>query len=477
MKLDKKNLKDIEKNSLFKEIGSIADKLKIEAYIVGGYPRDLLLNNQNKQDIDFVVSDKVNDLSQILSKKLNTKVTIFKNFGTTHMMHENIELNFVEARKESYKDNSRNPDIKKATIKEDIDRRDFTINAISISLNKDNFGEILDIYNGQNDIKNQIIKTPLDPDKTFSDDPLRMLRAIRFANQLNFQIDAKTIASVKSNKNRIQIISQERITTEFNKILMCKNPSTGLNLLDQTGLLNIIFPELILLKGIDTKNNISHKDNFIHTLKVVDNINDIVNENNKNLLWLKWAALLHDIAKPKTKKFIENIGWTFYGHDVIGSRMIKKIFQKFKLPLNEKMKYVEKLVLLHLRPIALAKVEITDSAIRRLLFDAQDILEDLLILCTADITSKNEQKIKKYKQNYELVKKKLKEVEEKDKIRNWKPPINGNNIMKLLKLPQSKEIGYILNEIKEAILDGKIKNNKKEALELMYQKYEELKKS
>ncbi len=476
MKLEEQLLNKIKKKILFKQVGHIADKLKIKAYVVGGYPRDLLLSNNEKKDIDFVVSDKVNELSKELGKQLNTKITIFKNFGTTHMMHKDTELNFVEARKESYKINSRNPKVEKATIEEDIQRRDFTINAISIALNKNNFGDILDIYNGQEDIKNKIIKTPLDPDKTFSDDPLRMLRAIRFANQLNFKIEKETIKSIKSNKKRIEIISQERITTEINKILMCKKPSLGIKILDETGLLKIILPELTKLKGVETINKISHKDNFLHTLQVLDNIGLMAETNHKNLLWLKWSALLHDIAKPKTKRFVKQIGWTFHGHDIIGSRMVKKIFTKLKLPLNEKMKYVEKMVLLHLRPIALAKKEITDSAIRRLIFDAQEILEDLLILCSADITSKNENKIKKYKQNYEIVKQKLQEVEEKDKIRNWKPPIDGHYIMKTLKLPQSKIIGDILNKIKESILDGEIKNTKKDASKLMYTEYEKLKK-
>jgi len=476
MKLEEKLLNKIKKKILFQQVGNIADQLKIKAYVVGGYPRDLLLSNNEKKDIDFVVSNKVNELSKELGKKLNTKITIFKNFGTTHMMYKDTELNFVEARKESYTINSRKPKVKKATIKEDIQRRDFTINAISIALNKNNFGDILDIYNGQEDIKNKIIKTPLNPDTTFSDDPLRMLRAIRFANQLNFKIEEETIKSIKLNKKRIEIISQERITTELNKILMCKKPSLGIKILDKTGLLNIILPEITKLKGIDTINKISHKDNFLHTLQVLDNIGVMADTKHKNLLWLKWSALLHDIAKPKTKKFVKKIGWTFHGHDIIGSRMVKKIFTKLKLPLNEKMKYVEKMVLLHLRPIALAKKEITDSAIRRLLFDAQEILEDLLILCNADITSKNENKIKKYRHNYEIVKQKLQEVEEKDKIRNWKPPIDGHYIMKTLKLPQSKIIGDILNKIKESILDGEIENTKKDALKLMRKEYEKLKK-
>jgi putative nucleotidyltransferase with HDIG domain len=433
----------------------------MEAYVVGGYTRDILLNRVSK-DIDIVVIGSGIQLAKLVTKKLNAQLSIFKNFGTAQVKTRDLEIEFVGARKESYERGSRKPIIEDGTLQEDQERRDFTINAMSISLQKDSFGELIDPFKGLQDLENKILKTPLDPSITYSDDPLRMMRAIRFASQLNFTIEEKSLKAITTNKDRIQIVSQERITDELNKIVLSPIPSIGFNLLYNTELLHNIFPKMVELQGVEIINGKEHKDNFYHTLEVLDNISKKSED-----LWLRWAAILHDIAKPDTKKFNQKVGWTFHGHEDRGARMVPKIFKQLKLPLDRKMKYVQKLVLLHLRPIALVKDIVTDSGVRRLLFDAGEDIDDLLTLCRADITSKNKFKVKKYFNNFNLVEKKMKVLEEKDRVRNFQPPVSGELIMKTFNIKPCRAIGTIKDEIKEAILDGKINNNEKEAFEMM----------
>jgi len=444
---------------IFKLIQQASDELNVDSYAIGGYVRDFFLERKSK-DIDVVTLGKSIDLANLLHQKLGEEahLSVFKTFGTAQIKYHDLEIEFVGARKESYSHNSRNPIVEDGSLEDDQNRRDFTINAIAIGLSKNNFGKLLDPFNGLNDLTNKILKTPLNPDITYSDDPLRMMRAIRFASQLNFQIDEPSFESISKNKNRIKIISAERIADEINKIILSQKPSVGFKLLLNSGLLDLIFPELVKLQGTETINGLSHKDNFYHTLEVLDNVAE-----KSNNLWLRWAAILHDIAKPATKRFEEGHGFTFHGHEDKGARMVPKIFANLKLPLNEKMKHVQKLVELHLRPIVLAKTEVTDSAIRRLLFEAGDKIEDLMILCESDITTKNPNKVKKYLHNFEIVRQKLIEIEEKDKIRNWQPPITGEQIMTLYNIMPSKKIGLLKNALKDAILDGLVGNNFEEA--------------
>jgi len=449
-------------NNIFKIISKVADDLNKQVYVIGGFVRDNILK-RNSKDIDIVVVGNGIEFATKLKDSLkgDCNLSVFKNFGTALINFKNLEIEIVGARKESYRKDSRKPIVENGTLEDDQNRRDFTINAMAISLNEKTFGNFIDPFNGKNDIKNKIIRTPLNPEITFSDDPLRMMRAIRFATQLNFNIEKETFIALKKTKERIKIISKERIIDELNKILLSKKPSIGFKLLDKSGLLEIIFPEISKLKGVETVYGKSHKDNFLHTIKVIDNIAEVTDD-----LWLRWAALLHDIAKPETKRYTKQ-GWTFHGHDSIGARKIPNIFRKMKLPLNNKMKFVQKLVNLHLRPIVLSKEIITDSAIRRLIFEAGNDIDSLMMLCEADITSKNEKKTKLYLSNFKLVRKKIKEVEEKDAVRNFQPPISGELIIKTFNLKPSKTIGAIKNSIKEAILDGKIKNNYDEAYKFM----------
>ena len=456
-------------NPVFDVISKIITKENLEAYIIGGYVRDNILKRPSK-DIDIVVVGKGIELAQKTAAAINKNINVafFKNFGTAMFQHNNIEYEFVGARKESYNRNSRKPIIEDGTLQDDLERRDFTINALAISLNKNSFGIVSDAFTGLQDIESQIIRTPLSPEITFSDDPLRMLRAIRFATQLNFTIEKTAWEAIKSNKNRIKIISKERIIVELNKIIMAPKPSIGFKLLYDSGLLEIIFPELFNLYGVEIKNGVHHKNNFLHSIHVLDNIAP-----NTDNLWLRWAALLHDIGKPKSKRFIDN-SWTFRSHNTIGEKMVPNIFKKMKLPLDNKMRYVKKLVWLHMRPIVLSKEEVTDSAIRRLLFDAQNDIDDLMILAEADITTQKEYRKERFLNNFQLVRQKLKDVEERDTIRNWQPPIDGNEIMKILNLPPSKHVGKIKEAIKDAILDGKIKNTYDEAYKYMMKINEEL---
>lgn len=465
------NLKEHIQNPIFSIVSQAADALGYETYVIGGFVRDIILERAQPTDIDFVCVGSGIELANRVSELLgnDTKVQVFKNFGTAMLRHQDLELEFVGARKESYRSNSRKPIVEDGTLEDDQNRRDFTINALAIRLNKEYFGELIDPFDGLKDIEKKIIRTPLEPNITYSDDPLRMMRAIRFASQLNFQIEDQSLQAIKENAPRLEIISQERITEELNKIILSTKPSIGFKLLFNTNLLHQFFPKMVELQGVEVIDNKGHKDNFYHTLQVLDNISQ-----NTNNLWLRWAAILHDIAKPDTKKFEEKQGWTFHGHEFLGSKMVPKIFKQLKLPLNEKMKYVKKLVKLHLRPIVLAQEIVTDSAVRRLLFDAGEDIEDLMTLCDADITSKNPEKVKRYLNNFQLVRKKIKDVEERDHIRNMQPPISGEEIINIFDIKPSKEIGILKTAIKEAILDGVIANEKDEAYQFLIKKAAEI---
>lgn len=458
-------------NPIFRTLSEAANNLNLEAYIIGGYVRDFFLKRGEMKDIDVVAVGNGIELAQEVSRLLpgKPKVSIFKTYGTAMLRSAGIEVEFVGARKESYSKDSRNPAVESGTLEDDQNRRDFTINALALNLNKEKFGELLDPFNGLEDLENKIIRTPLNPNTTFSDDPLRMMRAIRFATQLDFFIVDEALEAIKRNASRIKIISNERIVDELHKILLSDKPSKGFALLYRTGLLKFILPELVALRGIDEKEGQTHKDNFWHTLEVVDNIAKTTDN-----LWLRWAALLHDIGKAPTKRFDKELGWTFHAHEFVGSKMVYRLFKRLRMPLNDKMKFVQKMVLMSSRPVGLSSEEVTDSAIRRLIFDAGEYVDDLMTLCEADITTKNKRKYKRYLQNFELVRQKIVEVEERDRIRNFQPPISGEEIMETYSIPPSREVGVIKDAIKEAILEGEIPNEYEAAKAFMIKKGEEL---
>ncbi|WP_185289004.1 CCA tRNA nucleotidyltransferase [Chryseobacterium lactis] len=465
------NLNQNKNLKLFKIISEAAERNNQSVYIVGGYVRDLLMKRKASTDIDFVTEQNGIELAQNVAQDIDPKlkVSVFKTYGTAMIKYKDLELEFVGARKESYTENSRKPEVEGGSLEDDQKRRDFTINAMAISLNKDNFGELIDPFNGIDDLEKEILRTPLEPAQTYSDDPLRMMRAVRFASTLSFTIEENSLHAIQQEAERIKIVSMERIMVEFNKIMMSAKPSVGLKLMEQTGLLKLIIPELIELKGVEEVEGQTHKDNFYHTLEVVDNISE-----NTDNLWLRWSALLHDIGKAPTKKFVEGTGWTFHGHEFLGSKMVKTLFQRLKLPLGSDMKYVQKMVKLSSRPIALITDDASDAALRRLLFDAGENLEDLFTLCKADITTKNSKKQEKFKKNFEYVAVKIKEVEEKDHVRNFQPPITGEEIMEMFNLKPGREIGILKEKVKEAILEGEIPNEKEEATQFVIAEAEKL---
>jgi len=455
---------------IFMLIEQAASTLEMPTYVVGGYVRDRLLGRPS-DDMDIVCVGSGIKLAREIAARLRPipRVVVYERFGTAMLKHKDLEIEFVGARKESYRADSRKPTVEDGTLEDDQNRRDFTINALAVSLNVDSFGEIIDPFGGLHHLEQKLIKTPLSPDRTFSDDPLRMMRGIRFSTQLNFKIEQETLDSIARNKNRLKIVSAERITSELNKILLSPKPSIGFKKLFDTGLLNVFFPEMVALHGVETRNGLSHKDNFYHTLEVIDNLCEKTDN-----LWLRWAAVLHDIAKPPTKRFEKKHGWTFHGHEALGANMVPKIFRRLRLPLDSSMKYVQKLVRLHLRPISLTKDNITDSAVRRLLFDAGEDIEDLMLLCEADITSKNPKKVRRYLENYEMVRKQLRDLENKDRIRNWQPPITGEVIMNTFNIKPCREVGLVKMAIREAILDGQISNDYDQAHDFMLKKGAEL---
>jgi len=463
-----KNMKYIEaiSSEIFSVISEASKQIEIESYVIGGFVRDYFLKRGTAKDIDVVAIGSGIDLAEKVASLLpnKPKVQVFKTYGTAMLRYKDVEIEFVGARKESYSEESRNPEVSEGTLQDDQNRRDFTINALALSLNEENFGELLDPFNGMEDLENKTIRTPLNPDITYSDDPLRMMRAIRFATQLYFEIETESLSSIIKNADRLKIITRERIVDELNKIMSSAKPSVGFLLLEETGLLPQILPELVALKGVEEVEGQKHKDNFFHTLEVVDNIAE-----NTNDVWLRWAALLHDIGKAPTKKFSKTVGWTFHAHEFVGSKMVYKLFKRLKMPLNNKMKFVQKMVLLSSRPIVLAS-EVTDAAIRRLVFDAGDDIHSLMTLCEADITTKNQKKFKRYHHNFELVRTKIKEVEERDQVRNFQPPVTGEEIMEAFNLKPCREIGQIKEAIKEAILDGKIPNEHKASFQFMIEK-------
>ncbi|MCD8262338.1 MAG: CCA tRNA nucleotidyltransferase [Bacteroides sp.] len=470
MQISKEDIKRDLNHKIFTILSETADSSGLECYIVGGYVRDMLLERPTK-DIDVVVVGSGIEMARAFRQALgkDAHIAVFKNFGTAQVKYNKLEIEFVGARRESYQRDSRKPIVENGTLEDDQNRRDFTINAMAVCLNKDRFGELVDPFGGVEDLENKIIRTPLDPDITFSDDPLRMMRCIRFATQLRFHIEEETFDAIYRNRERIHIISKERIADELNKIIVSSSPSLGITLLDECGLLEYVFPELKRLQGIEIRNGRAHKDNFYHTLEVLDNISRLSDN-----VWLRWAALLHDIAKPATKRWEPRVGWTFHNHNFIGEKMVPEIFRKMKLPMNEKMKYVQKLVGLHMRPIVLAEEIVTDSAVRRLLFDAGDDIEDLMTLCEADITSKNQTRKQRFLDNFQLVRTKLKDLEEKDRIRNFQPPVSGEEIMEVFGLSPCREVGSLKSSIKDAILDGIIPNEYEAAYQYMLQKAEEM---